>query len=147
MENVTAGKVELGLSLLLEQTARSIYDKKGPTEIHPGQWAALRYFARANRSSRTVSGLAKFLDVTPGPASRAVKSLLKNNFITSEFNKKDGRSPIFSLSTEGKAILSEDPIKRLARAISTLDSTKKTCLAESLQHLYATLGEGESPHS
>ena len=144
MENLSAGKIEIGLSLLLEQTARSIYDKKGPTDIHRGQWAALRYFARANRSSRTVSGLARYLDVTPGPASRAVKSLLRHNYIISEPNEKDRRSPIFSLSPAGQAVLSEDPIKRLAHAIATLDSARKTCLAESLEHLYASLEESES---
>ena len=46
---------------LLEQTARAVYDARGPRAIHAGQWAVLRYLARAGRQARTVGGVATYL--------------------------------------------------------------------------------------
>lgn len=132
-------RADMGLSLLLEQTARSIYDKRGPADIHPGQWSALRYFARANRKARTVAGLATFLGVTRGPASRAANSLVKQGFLSSEVNEQDRRSPIFSVTEKGEAVLKEDPIIRLATAISEMDGQRRMDLAESLEQLYSSL--------
>lgn len=132
-------RAAMGLSLLLEQTARSIYDKRGPTDIHPGQWSALRYFARANRKARTVAGLATFLGVTRGPASRATTSLVKQGFLQSEMNPQDRRSPLFSVTDEGQDALKQDPIIRLAHAISVLEQKQRSDLAESLEQLYSSL--------
>ena len=134
-------RADMGLSLLLEQTARSIYDKRGPTDIHPGQWSALRYFARANRNARTVAGLAKFLGVTRGPASRATNSLVKQDFLYSEANPRDGRSPLFTVTEKGQDALRQDPIIRLAQAISGLERKQKSDLAQSLEQLHTSLNE------
>lgn len=134
-------RADMGLSLLLEQTARSIYDKRGPTDIHPGQWSALRYFARANRKARTVAGLATFLGVTRGPASRATTSLVKQGFLQSEVNSQDRRSPLFSVTDTGRDALKHDPILRLALAVSDLDKKQRSDLAQSLEQLYTSLNE------
>lgn len=133
------GRADVGLAALLEQTARSIYDKRGPENIHPGQWSALRFFARANRRARTVAGLSKYLGVTRGPASRAAAALVRHGFLNVEENQEDRRSPIFTLTEEGRGILGEDPIQRLARAISEMEQNKKRFLAESLESLYTSL--------
>jgi len=140
-------KLDMGLALLLEQTARSIYDKRAPTDIHPGQWSALRYFARAGRRARTVAGLANYLGVTLGPASRAASALTKRGFLSSSENKDDRRSPIFTLTKMGREVLRDDPIKRLARVISKMEEGRKTVLIDSLNALYAGLspsGDTES---
>lgn len=136
---IKADRKSLGLSMLLEQTARAVYDKRAPADIHPGQWSALRYFASANRAARTVAGLAKYLGVTAGPASRAVKSLEKHGLVVRENNPSDRRSSFFSLTPEGKAILDRDPIKRLAGAISDMEKSQASDLAESLNQLYRAL--------
>ena len=34
------------IARLLEQTARAVYESRGPKAIHAGQWAVLRYLAR-----------------------------------------------------------------------------------------------------
>jgi DNA-binding MarR family transcriptional regulator len=129
----------MGLSLLLEQTARSIYDKRGPADIHPGQWSALRYYARANRKARTVAGLATFLGVTRGPASRATASLVKQGFLSSEVNEQDRRSPLFTVTDKAVEALQLDPILRLASAISELGTKQRAALTESLEQLYTSL--------
>ena len=64
---------------LLEQTARAVYEARGPKAIHAGQWAVLRYLARAGRQARTVGGVATYLGVTHAPASRAVASLARKD--------------------------------------------------------------------
>ena len=46
------GGVDLGVARLLEQTARAIYESRGPRAIHAGQWAVLRYLARASKIGR-----------------------------------------------------------------------------------------------
>ncbi len=134
-----SGKVDVGLSLLLEQTARSIYDKRAPGDIHPGQWAALRFFARAGRQARTVSGLSNYLGVTLGSASRATASLVRQGFIVSEVNEADRRSPLLSLTPKGQEVLKADPIKRLARAIAGIDRKKKADFANCLEQIYTAL--------
>ena len=136
---MNAKKLDIGLAILLEQTARSIYEKRAPTDIHPGQWSALRYFARAGRRARTVAGLANYLGVTRGPASRAASALIKRGFLSSEENTDDRRSPIFTLTKRGRGVLRDDPIKRLARVISKMEEGRKTVLIESLNALYAAL--------
>ncbi|WP_282604363.1 MarR family winged helix-turn-helix transcriptional regulator [Pelagibius sp. Alg239-R121] len=136
---INPSRADMGLSLLLEQTARSIYDKRGPADIHPGQWSALRYFARANRKARTVAGLATFLGVTRGPASRATTSLVKQGFLSSEVNEQDRRSPLFTITEKGDNVLKDAPIIRLASAISAMERKQRMDLAESLEQLYSSL--------
>ena len=130
-----------GLSLLLEQVARTIYDKNGAEELYPAQWATLRFFARAGRLNRSVAGLANFLGVTKGPASRTTNRLIKRGYLFSETSEHDRRVQIVTLTDEGRRMLELDPIMRLADAISALDSSSKESLAESLERIYRTLLE------
>ncbi len=132
-------KIDRGISLLLEQTTRAVYDKRAPSDIHPGQWAALRYFAKANRSARTVVGLGTYLGVTSGPASRAVNSLIKQELVEKEVNEQDRRSSFVALTAKGRATLDDDPIERLARAVSQLDQKRKMELAETIEQVFQEL--------
>lgn len=139
VKKMNVKKFDMGLAILLEQTARSIYDKRAPTDIHPGQWSALRFFARAGRKARTVAGLASYLGVTRGPASRAASALVHQGFLISEENRDDRRSPVFTLTRNGRDVLKDDPINRLARVISKMADGEKEALVESLNALYASL--------
>jgi len=107
----------IALATLIEQTARNIYDQRGPAHLHPVQWSALRYFQRANSQVRTVAGLARYLGVTLGPASRTVSALKKNGLIGLLPNPKDARSSLINLTDDGRAALAQDPILRLARSL------------------------------
>ena len=136
-----------GLSLLLEQVVRSIYDKSGPDELHAAQWAALRFFALAGKLNRSVAGLAKFLGVTKGPASRTTNRLVKRGYLFSETSEHDKRVTLFTLTEEGRRMLENDPIMRLADAISRLDEASKESLAESLEAIYRALIEQQLAES
>ncbi len=55
------------------------------------QWTALRYFARANCFSRTVSAFADYHATTRGTASQTVKSLVTQGLLTRTRSKSDAR--------------------------------------------------------
>lgn len=124
---------------LLEQTARAVYDERGPNAIHAGQWAVLRYLARAGRQARTVGGVATYLGVTHAPASRAVAALLRKDLVTVKADAEDRRVRRIDLTQAGRALLQHDPVHRLTQAIDTLGSARAAELADMLEALYSHL--------
>src|ERR1700693_3140812 len=73
------------------------------------QWSALRFFAAANRFSRTPSALAEFHGTTRGTASQTTKSLVAQGYIVRTRSQADGRSARLDLTDKAKAILADDP--------------------------------------
>ncbi|MCX7306376.1 MAG: MarR family transcriptional regulator [Hyphomicrobiales bacterium] len=126
---------------LLEQTARAVYDARGPRAIHAGQWAVLRYLARAGRQARTVGGVATYLGVTHAPASRAVSSLARKDLVTVRADPEDRRVRRIDLTAAGRALLDHDPVHRLTAAIEGLSSDKQKELAITLEALYGRLSK------
>ena len=126
---------------LLEQTARAVYDARGPRAIHAGQWAVLRYLARAGRQARTVGGVAPYLGVTHAPASRAVSSLARKDLVTVRADPEDRRVRRIDLTAAGRALLDHDPVHRLTAAIEGLSSDKQKELAITLEALYGRLSK------
>lgn len=126
---------------LLEQTARAVYDARGPRAIHAGQWAVLRYLARAGRQARTVGGVATYLGVTHAPASRAVSSLARKDLVTVRADPEDRRVRRIDLTAAGRALLDHDPVHRLTAAIEDLSSDKQQELAITLEALYGRLSK------
>jgi DNA-binding MarR family transcriptional regulator len=126
---------------LLEQTARAVYDARGPRAIHAGQWAVLRYLARAGRQARTVGGVATYLGVTHAPASRAVSSLARKDLVTVKADPEDRRVRRIDLTAAGRALLEHDPVHRLTAAIEDLSSEKQKDLAVTLEALYGRLAK------
>ncbi len=133
------GRKAAGLASLYEQVLRTVYEKRGLSELQPAQWSALRYFRRAGASARTVSGLAKFLGVTMGPASRTARTLQRRGLLTSSKNPKDARSIIFTLTRAGNSILELDPLLRLARTLETLDAEDQAVFTRVIGNLYDEL--------
>jgi DNA-binding MarR family transcriptional regulator len=124
---------------LLEQTARAIYESRGPRAIHAGQWAVLRYLARASKQGRTVGGVATYLGVTHAPASRAVASLARKNYVTVKADTEDRRVRRIELTPAGKALLAHDPVHRLTTAIEGMTDSKQKDLAATLEVLHSRL--------
>lgn len=136
----------VALAILLEQTVRQIYPERSPQAMHPGQWAALRYLARANREAATVAGLARYLGVTLAPASRAVSALIRKGLVKGEPDPRDRRIVRLSLTDEGEAQISQDPILRLAKIIGELPEERQADLADSLEHIFDRLGQKKGQH-
>jgi len=123
----------------LEQTARAIYESRGPRAIHAGQWAVLRYLARASKQGRTVGGVATYLGVTHAPASRAVASLARKSYVTVKADTEDRRVRRIELTPAGKALLAHDPVHRLTTAIEGMSDSKQKDLAATLEALHSRL--------
>jgi DNA-binding MarR family transcriptional regulator len=129
------------IARLLEQTARAVYESRGPKAIHAGQWAVLRYLARAARQARTVGGVASYLGVTHAPASRAVAALARKDLVTVKADAEDRRIRRIDLTSAGKALLDHDPVHRLTSAIDGLSSDRQKEFAATLEALHGRLAK------
>lgn len=136
----THSRHSLGLASLYEQVARAIYEERGPQSLQPGQWSSLRFFEQAGPSARNVSGLARYLGVTLGTASRAAAALARRGLIEAHPNPDDGRSVLFDLSTEGAAAMENDPLYRLANAIEAIETSDKAVFTRIILRLADDLG-------
>jgi DNA-binding MarR family transcriptional regulator len=79
--------------------------------LTPAQWAVLRYFARANRFSRTPSAFAAFHGTIRGTASQTIKSLETRGYLRRTRSEADGRSARLDLIGKARAILAHAPSK------------------------------------
>lgn len=132
------------LARLLEQTARAVYESRGPKAIHPGQWAVLRYLARAGKQARTVGGVAVYLGVTHAPASRAVAALARKQLVTVKADAEDRRVRRIDLTPSGRNLLSQDPVHRLSSAIGALEPHLQQQFAKALEIVHERLAKPAS---
>ncbi len=99
------------------------------------QWAGLRYFARANRFSRTPSAFAAFHGTTRGTASQTIKNLETQGYLTRMRSEADRRSIRLVLTDKARAILANDLFEALVRAADTLPSGVRGHFANALQRM------------
>ncbi|MFB6261826.1 MAG: MarR family transcriptional regulator, partial [Thiohalorhabdaceae bacterium] len=59
--------------------------------LTPAQWSALRFFASANRFSRTVSAFAAYNVTSRGTASQTIKALERHGYLRRETVTADKR--------------------------------------------------------
>ncbi len=88
--------------------------------LTPVQWTVLRYFARANRFSRTPSAFAAFHGTTRGTASQAIKNLAEQGYLKQKVSETDGRSVRLDLTDKARAIIADSPLEALVRAADVL---------------------------
>lgn len=103
------------------------------------QWAALRFFARANRLTRTPSAFASFHGSTRGTASQTIKSLVRLGYLDRQPDPSDRRRIIFELTDIGRQVVGKDPAATLERAIEALPSDEQAKLASTIQALVASV--------
>jgi DNA-binding MarR family transcriptional regulator len=141
-------RAAMASALLLEQLIRLVYPERGPQDMHPGQWAALRYLSRTNAEASTVAGLARYLGVTLGPASRAVSALTRKGLVSGERDPKDKRSIRLTLTSAGTGLIAEDPLQRLGAQISKLPMAQRDAIIDGVRQLFAGLsGKDSAQHS
>ena len=99
------------------------------------QWIALRYFARANRFSRTPSAFAAFHGTTRGTASQTIKNLETQGYLTRLRSEADGRSVRLVLTDKARAILVNDLFEALVRAADALPPGVRGHFANALQRM------------
>jgi DNA-binding MarR family transcriptional regulator len=128
------------------QLGRAAYGDTTADGLTPAQWMALRYFARANRFSRTVSAFAEFHATTRGTASQTVKSLAERGYLTRVRSERDGRSATFSLTERARRRLADDPFEAVVKAALALSPTQRNRTASGLRRILRQLAaERERP--
>ena len=103
--------------------------------LTPAQWSVLRYFARANRFSRTPSAFAAFHSITRGTASQTIKNLETQGYLTRTRSAADGRSIRLDLTDKARAILVNDLFEALVRAADALAPGVRGDFANALQRI------------
>ena len=107
--------------------------------LTPAQWTALRFFARANRHSRTPSAFSAFHATTRGTASQTVKSLVERGLLARHRSEHDGRSIRFDVTDAGQRVLAGDPLQSLCALIGGLPEATRSQFVETLQALVGGL--------
>lgn len=115
---------------VMEQIALLSYGQGYSDGLRPAQWAALRYFGRAEPQARTVGRFAQHNMVTPGSASQTIQTLVKRGMLVRLPAEHDRRSHRVDLTEQGHNALVSDPIVRLVDAIRKLDGDDGVKLAD-----------------
>jgi DNA-binding MarR family transcriptional regulator len=130
------------LAELLVHVGRSARGEEGgPARLTAAQWTALRFFARANRASRTPSAFACFQATTRGTASQTIKTLEARGLLARRRSDSDGRSVCFEVTAAGQEMLAADPLRHLMAAIDDLPPADRAALARILPELSACLAQ------
>jgi DNA-binding MarR family transcriptional regulator len=118
---------------LLIQAGRLVLSAQRDSKLTASQWMALRFLARANRFSRTLSGFADYQATTRGTASQTIKALERAGFLEREKSAHDGRSYILRLTRNGHSVLNEDPMHVLVEAVEQLNERTRLELRDTLR--------------
>jgi DNA-binding MarR family transcriptional regulator len=111
--------VAYNAALLLERMIRDSYREKRSSAIQPLQWSILRRLCREHPNTPDITSLARYLDLTLPPVSRAVATLEKRGLVEKSA-KHDRRSVALSPTAKGFAALLNDPLRHIATNISGL---------------------------
>ncbi|MCL4674941.1 MAG: MarR family winged helix-turn-helix transcriptional regulator [Pararhodobacter sp.] len=121
--------------------ARLVHGGASDPSLTPAQWTALRYFASANRFSRTPSAFSQFHATTRGTASQTVKSLIALGLLERHANQADGRSALIEVTPAGRRKLDSDPLADLTRCIDMLPGTLRATFIESVSRIAEALAQ------
>jgi DNA-binding MarR family transcriptional regulator len=124
---------------LLVHVGRAAQSEDARSGLTAAQWTCLRFFARANTSTRTPSAFASFQATTRGTASQIIKSLERRGLVTRTRSGRDRRSVRFDLTKEGRAILAQDPLRDLVGLIGGLGDAESARFLTTLSKLTAAL--------
>jgi DNA-binding MarR family transcriptional regulator len=132
---------------LLEAVCRDLHSRGFVGGLNPAQWAALRFFGRANASARTVTAFAAAHRTTSGTATRTVAALVRKNHLARLTLPGDRRVSRLDLTKTGEVLLRADPMGSHIKAIRRLSKPQRAALLEGLRILSqaAGLSAGEDP--
>jgi DNA-binding MarR family transcriptional regulator len=128
---------------LLVQAARVVLAEREGAKLTSSQWMALRFFARANTYSRTLSGFAAYQATTRGTASQTIKMLEKDGYLGRDRSTRDGRSSVVCLTAKGRNVLGDDPIVGLIDVIEGLDERAILTLRNALRNVVSLPTDGQ----
>ena len=126
---------------LLVYLGRAARGTDAGSDLTAAQWTAMRFFARANRISRTPSAFASFHATTRGTASQIIKFLMLKGYLARHEATDDRRSVKLDLTSRGQAIMRHDPLRDLTGAIDQLAGSLRTVLRQALPALAGELAK------
>ena len=128
-------------SELLEQLAYAVAGAGHRHGLTAAQWAALRFFGRANRFSRTVSSFSEYHATTRGTASQTVRRLVDRGFLRKSPSGTDGRSYRIDLTDAGRKALVDDPLNDLLSSLRSLAPGTRARFVDTLRRLLSDLAD------
>lgn len=126
---------------LLVYLGRAARGTNAGSDLTAAQWTAMRFFARANRLSRTPSAFASFNATTRGTASQIIKSLMLKGYLVRHKAVGDRRSVRLDLTSSGQAIMCYDPLHSLTDAIGRIEGKLRAALRQALPALAGELAK------
>lgn len=121
---------------LLERLSRVLHNDASATEgLNPVQWAALRYFARANRFSASPSALTAFLGVTKGTVSQTINAIERKGLVKKAPVAGDARAVNITMTAKGRRLLEKDPLGGLHNDLDSFETQDLAQLNELLKRL------------
>jgi DNA-binding MarR family transcriptional regulator len=124
---------------LLIHIGRSSRGEDLASPLTAAQWTCLRFFARANRVSRTPSAFASFQVTTRGTASQTIKTLEEKGLLARFRSDRDGRSVRLEITEQGNETLNADPLADLMRLIDLIKPKERAAFLATLSLLSETL--------
>jgi len=124
---------------LLIHIGRSSRGDDSAPPLTAAQWTCLRFFARANRVSRTPSAFASFQVTTRGTASQTIKTLEEKGLLARFRSDRDGRSVRLEITEQGHEVLNADPLADLLSVIDVIKPKERAAFLATLSHLSETL--------
>jgi len=124
---------------LVVHLGRACRSEDGQSDLTAAQWTCLRFFARANASTRTPSAFAGFHATTRGTASQIIKSLERRSLIARHRSESDGRSVRFDLTGSGRALLAVDPMGELHGLLGAVEVAERQAFLAMLSRLASSL--------
>ncbi|HYD29517.1 MAG TPA: MarR family transcriptional regulator [Azospirillaceae bacterium] len=128
-----------GLAGLIDQVARGVYCLAWAGDLNPAQWAALRYFRKAQPTRRTIGAFAEFQGVGQASASRTIASLMDKGFLRRGTDPMDRRRAVVELTDKGAHVISDDPLLALVRALERRPETEREVAANLLSEVLVEL--------
>lgn len=126
-------KMSQDITVLLERLARVVQNEAHAEGLKPAQWEALRYLSRANRFSRTPSGLTAYLGVTKGTVSQTLNALERKGLVVRKSDPSDKRQVRIDLTAKGARLLKRDPIDGLLKSASKLSAQERSNFTGALE--------------
>jgi len=120
---------------LIEHLSRRVQGAAYTHDLKPAQWSALRYYAKADRTARTIRAFAAVHASSHSAASQIVTGLKRKRLLVSYTSKQDAREQVVEVTAAGAKLLRHDPLKPISSALKRMTDKEQRLLLKSLQRL------------
>lgn len=127
---------------LVDRLSRIAHMLQFSDGLNPAQWEALRFVARANRTSCSPGALAQFMGTTKGTVSQTLKALEVKGLIERRRTPDDKRAVKISITPAGEATLEKDPLGSIHDALASCSEDEQANLVDGMERLLNAVQQG-----